>query len=96
MDLGVLSEGMVGAKQAGLIIIGLFLAYSVIAMVVSFKIAAVAFAMLMPLPFMKRRTGVITSLAAGIVLVVFIWGVVENLMLPIWPQPAIRNLIFGS
>ena len=96
MDLGVLSEGMVGARQAGVIIIGLFLAFSVIAMTVNFKIAAVALAMLMPLPFMRRRTGVITSLAAGTVLIVFIWGVVENLMLPIWPQPTIRNLIFGS
>jgi putative tricarboxylic transport membrane protein len=94
MDLGVLSEGMAGAKTAGAIIIGLFVGFSILAMAINFQVACVLLGMATPIPFMSRRVGLITSAIAGLLLVGFIWGVVENLMLPIWPEPAIWNIFF--
>lgn len=95
MDLGVLSEGMAGAKTAGAIIIGLFVIFSIVAMSISLPVGAVVFAFLTPLPFMKRRTAIITSLIAGSLIIIFVWGVVENLMLPIWPQVPLREFLNG-
>lgn len=95
MDLGVLSESIAGSRRAGVIVIGLFLLFSFVAIAVNFRIAAVVLAMATPLPFMSRRAGIITSLVAGLILVGFIWGVVENLMLPIWPEPALWHFIFN-
>jgi hypothetical protein len=95
MDLGVLSEGMAGAKTAGAIIIGLFVIFSIVAMSISLPVGAVVFAFLTPLPFMKRRTAIITSLIAGSLIILFVWGVVENLMLPIWPQVPLREFLNG-
>ena len=96
MDLGVLSEGMEGAKTAGITIIGLFALFGFVAMSVSFQAGAIALAMATPLPFMKRRTALITSAVAGLVLWLFINQVVERLMLPIWPQAPIRIFFFGG
>jgi putative tricarboxylic transport membrane protein len=96
MDLGVLSEGMAGAKSAAAIIIGLFVMFSFFAMAINFQVASVMLAMATPIPFMSRKVGLLTSAIAGLLLTAFIWGLIENLMLPIWPEPAIWNLFFGD
>ncbi len=95
MDLGILSEGMAGAKTAGTIIFGLFILFALVAMSISFPVATIVLAVVTPLPFMKRRAALITSASAGVLLIGFIYGVVENLMLPIWPQAPIREFFFG-
>jgi putative tricarboxylic transport membrane protein len=94
MDLGVLSAGMVGSKQAGWMIVGLFVLFSVVSMTISFQVGAVAFAFATPLLFMKRKIGLITSAIAGSLIIAFIWGLIDNLMLPIWPQVPLREF-FG-
>ena len=96
MDLGVLSEGMAGARTAGAVIIGLFVAFSFLAMAINFQVACVALAVATPIPFMSRKVGLITGGVAGVLLSLFIWGLVENLMLPIWPEPAIWNSFFDK
>lgn len=96
MDLGVLSEGMAGAKTAGAIIISLFVMFSLVAMAINFQVAAVALAIATPIPFMSRKVGLTTGAVAGLLIIVFIWGVVDNLMLPIWPEPAIWNMFFDK
>jgi putative tricarboxylic transport membrane protein len=93
MDLGVLSAGMAGARQAGWIIAGLFGLFSLVSVTISFQAGAVAFAFATPLPFMKRKTALITSAIAGSLMIAFIWGLVENLMLPIWPQVPLREFL---
>jgi TctA family transporter len=96
MDLGVLSEGMAGARSAAIMIVSLFAMFSFVAMAINFQVASVALAVATPIPFMKRRVGIITGAVAGVLLAAFVWGLIDNLMLPIWPEPAIWNFFFDN
>ena len=95
MDIGVLSAGMAGAKQAGIMIVSIFVIFSIAATLINLQWASVLMAVLIPVMFMRGRARILTAIIAGGFVGGFSFGVVEYLMAPIWPNAGLRDLLFG-
>ena len=93
MDIGIRSQGMEGARSAGLIFIALLAGMLLFVglMVEGMKWGAVFIATLGPMLMMQNRTGVIGGVIAGVLILLLIRMFFDFQLGLIWPQPFLRE-----
>jgi TctA family transporter len=95
MDIGMRSQGMEGARSAGIIFIGLLLLLLFMTGTVGMKWGAVAVALLGPPIMMRNRTGVIGGLIAAVLILLLNYFFFDYVLAVFWPEPFILNRFRG-
>lgn len=87
MDLGMRSLGMAGAKRAGLVVAAVVVLFLLISLLVGIQYAAVVLAAVGPMLVLKGKIRWVSGLVCGVFVAAFAWGVMQNVVGVLWPQP---------
>jgi TctA family transporter len=91
MDIGIRSEGMEGARQAGLLFLGLLTMMMILTGTIGLKWAAIAIALVGPWVMMRNKTGIIGGLIGGILILALNVIFFDYLLAVFWPDPFILD-----
>ena len=96
MDLGLVSGGVEGAREAAYRMLGLFALFLLIGTTVGLRWGALAFALAGPIVLLRGHGRFLMSLIAAAVVGAFIKIFLDNILFVIYPEPFIRNWFTGS
>ena len=94
MDLGILSTGIEGVREAGFKVLGLFLLFLLVGTTIGLNWAALAFAFTGPLLLLDGRFRIAWGLLSTLVVAAFMVVILDNLLFVIYPQPFLREYFF--
>ena len=96
MDLGLVSGGVEGAREAAYRMLGLFALFLLIGTTVGLRWGALAFALAGPIVLLRGHGRFLMSIIAAAVVGAFIKIFLDNILFVIYPEPFIRNWFTGS
>ena len=94
MDLGILSTGIEGVREAAFKVLGLFLLFLLVGTTIGLNWAALAFAFTGPLLLLDGRFRIAWGLLSTLVVAAFMVVILDNLLFVIYPQPFLREYFF--
>jgi TctA family transporter len=86
LDLGLISTGAAGARQASLVVLALFIVFAAVAVVFGLPYGAIAFSILCALTLMPERGKLPVTAVAGTLVAVFLFVFIEDMMGVVWPD----------
>ncbi|MCY4447501.1 MAG: tripartite tricarboxylate transporter permease [Chloroflexi bacterium] len=96
MDIGLVSGGVEGAREAAYRMLGLFALFLLIGTTVGLRWGALAFALAGPIVLLRGHGRFLMSLIAAAVVGAFIKIFLDNILFVIYPEPFIRNWFTGG
>ena len=96
MDLGLVSGGAEGAREAAYRMLGLFALFLLIGTTVGLRWGALAFALAGPIVLLRGYGRFLMALVAAAVVGIFIKVFLDNILFVIYPEPFIRNWFTGG
>lgn len=96
MDLGLVSRGAEGAREAAYRMAGLFALFLLIGTTVGLRWGALAFALAGPIVLLRGHGRWFMALISAAVVGIFIKVFLDNILFVIYPEPFIRNWFTGS
>ena len=91
MDIGLVSRGMEGAREAALRMVGLFALFLLVGTTVGLRWGALAFALAGPVVLLRGHGRWLMALIAAAVVGLFIYVFLDNILFMIYPKPFIRE-----
>jgi hypothetical protein len=93
LDLGMLSDGIEGRSRSAWALFLLNAGFLILATVIGLQYSAILFSTLAPLPFLDNRRAWSWCLVTGGLMAAFVFGLFDELMNIIWPEPVIGHWI---
>ena len=96
MDIGLVSRGTEGAREAALRMLGLFALFLLVGTTVGLRWGALAFALAGPVVLLRGHGRWLMALIAAAVVGLFIYVFLDNILFMIYPEPFIRGWFTGG